>query len=71
MSPSEDAKFSNVRGLYLRKYGIYYLNFLTTEHECYPVNFTVTNRQLGLIKQWLLLLKVPLYSNLNGVHESG
>ena len=25
MSPSEDVKFSNVRGLYLRKYGTYFL----------------------------------------------
>ena len=30
MSPSEDVKFSNVRGLYLRKYGILTIYFRTT-----------------------------------------
>ena len=28
MSPSEDVKFSNVRGLYLRKYGMYWISLV-------------------------------------------
>ena len=31
VSPSEDVKFSNVRGLYLRKYGILYIIYVPGE----------------------------------------
>ena len=48
MSPSEDVKFSNVRGLYLRKYGIPYALFSKrcNTKECDWVSMT----SLGLLE---------------------
>ena len=41
VSPSEDVKFSNVRGLYLRKYGILCLHQIMKMKLCkmYPLYF--------------------------------
>ena len=41
MSPSEDVKFSNVRGIYLRKYGI--------QRECFKIPFYCTINKLFII----------------------
>ena len=38
VSPSEDVKFSNVRGLYLRKYGSYFLG-----KKLHPVDSALPN----------------------------